>query len=574
MSYGRSHHFIPIMFPRCLAFLLAAGAAFSMVSGHAAPRPGIGGEYTAAINGGTFDTSGKFRLVLTRSGLGSVSLIAGDEPPCVVFVGFDDGTGQLIPRGGDPDMAVHLILIPNPDGSFTVKGDLEDDGKVFPIEATQAATASGDASGAHTFVLGTTATKTDLGSGTARVARNGRVSGVVHVGQHKPVSFGGRLTPDQKLPLAVRFGSSESSLTTDLTFGDGSTNGAATVHDEDVSTQGFFRRANYVPRAKPVLPPQNASDSRYTVLAALVDGQPGGSVNQLRNGRFTEVLFHGKPGFLRVARATGVVTGGTDEQTFRGVVMQDDNILAGVCNGTLEFNLSNLPGSSNTGTFDSAGLTKTGSGTLIVNEPGSTTGTVAPGVGVGTSGATTTTIFGAASGSLTIASGSRMINSGFDPIASGTLTLGGGVLTAGSISVASGSSDFRFGGGAVLTVGQGSLNMVGGLTPVLHVIPSASIAVVTQDNHLIVRDLAGVVQSLILSSEQVATLKAHAALDLGSISLEPVNRPDASTGAETEPSIEYTFTVEGQIFTVPLYFLAAPAGGFSLPSLTPPSSEP
>jgi|GEM_PF-5684858 len=337
------------MFPRCLTFLLAAGVAFSTVPGHAARPPGIGGEYSAAINGGTFDTSGKFRLVLTRSGLGSVSLIAGDEPPCVVFVGVDDGTGQLFPRGGDPDMAVHLVLVPNPDGGFIVKGDLEDDGKIFQIEAPQATTVSGDASGAHTFVLGTTATKTDLGSGTARVARNGRVTGVVHVGPHKPMSFGGRLTPEHQLPLAVRFGSSESSLTTDLTFGEGSTNGAATVHDEDVSTAGFFRRANYVPRAKPVLPPQNATDGRYTVLAALVDGQPGGYVNQLKNGRFTEVLFHGKPGFLRVARATGLVIGGTGEQTFRGVVMQDHNILAGVCNGTLEFNLSLVLTLSDTG---------------------------------------------------------------------------------------------------------------------------------------------------------------------------------------------------------------------------------
>ena len=282
------------------------------------------GEYVATLDAGTFEASGRFRLVIGKGGLGSVAVTIGDEPPCVVGIGWGDDGGPLLIRGGDPDMDV-FITIRLIDGTYVAEGEVTDDGHIFVVEAPRVATGGGSSVGRHTFVMGTEAGLGNTGSGFVRVRENGRVTGVVSTGAARKRAFAGRLSSAGKFPLVARVGES-SSLIGDLTFGSVATDGTITHHNGDTTTAVMVGGAPYDPKLPAIV---NAGTLPFAHIAVgnEVNGQ---AMGLRRDGVFARAVVDENPMRLRVHRNSGVLTGSQGALSLRGVVLQHLNGCAGL----------------------------------------------------------------------------------------------------------------------------------------------------------------------------------------------------------------------------------------------------
>ncbi len=353
------------MFPRFLLSLLPVGLSLLDSEARAAV-PDIGGEYNGVIQGDSFETSGRFRMVLGRAGRGSVSVCVGDEPPCVIRAIYDPGDGSIAPGGsGDADMALHLRIVFNLDGFPVVTGTVDDEDETFTIEATRAVKKSESAIGAHTFVLGASEGTADAGFGYAKVKANGKVAGVLQIGQHRATSFGGRLTPEGNLPVAIRFEKTDASFVGDLSFADFSTGGTFAQYSAATSVPVHFWRTPYHPRRQPLV----GTDGAFN-LATTIGGVASGTAIQLNSGAIVNATLSGAPAKLKVVRGTGFVTGGTKTSALHGVVMQDSDVLTGLCNSLAEFSIESTgPAtieSHHTSGSSSGSLSKEGSGNLTL----------------------------------------------------------------------------------------------------------------------------------------------------------------------------------------------------------------
>ena len=282
------------------------------------------GEYVATVDAGTFEASGRFRLVIGKGGLGSVAVTIGDEPPCVVGIGWGGEGGPLIIRGGDPDMGV-IITIRLIDGSYVAVGEVTDDGHTFIVEAPRVANSGGSSVGRHTFVMGTEAGLGNTGSGFVRVRENGRVTGVVSTGATRKRAFAGRLSSAGEFPLVARVGES-SSLIGDLTFGAVATDGTISQHNGDTTTAVMVGGAPYDPKL-PVIVNAGTLPFAHISVDNVVNGQ---ALRLRRDGVFSGAVMGEKPMRLRVHRNSGVLTGSQGALTLRGVVLQNLNGCAGL----------------------------------------------------------------------------------------------------------------------------------------------------------------------------------------------------------------------------------------------------
>jgi hypothetical protein len=302
----------------------------------APPTVQVAGEYTGVVDNGTFETSGYFRLVLSKGGRGSVSVRLGDEPVCVVGIGYNPGSSSgnyffTLP-GGDPDMLVRIIVTIEPGGNPVVTGEVEDDGHIYPVVAPKVGHTAGPAAGRHTLMIGSTPGIGDTGSGFVRITPGGRVIGVANVKGSRPVSFGGLLPPSLELPVAARIGRSDASLVGKVGFNTPNASGALTLHDEASNQALLVGGMPYNPR----LPALTGATPSFP-LEVLLNGTVSGSAVRLRNGTIGGGKLNGQPLRLSVVRATGLVSGRSGTQIFRGVVLQGANSLGGLVNGTTPF---------------------------------------------------------------------------------------------------------------------------------------------------------------------------------------------------------------------------------------------
>jgi autotransporter-associated beta strand protein len=243
------------------------------------------------------------------------------------------------------------------------------------------------------------------------------------------------LTPDHHLPIGLRFGKTVSSFTGDLGFADFSTGDTVTLHDEEVTTSVYSWRANYHPRLRTL----GGAPGTYG-LAAKLNDSPSGEGTQLNNGAIVRATFEGQPAVYRVNRVTGVVTGGTKAHALRGVVMQDLDVVAGLCDGAGEFSLYST-GAVGMG----AGVTKTGAGTLLLTGSNTYTGTTtvdpdldmtaldaaAPASDCPAAGSVTVTGWMGCTGTLELNAGQNqfvMLTNQTSSVSAGTITVNGGTL--------------------------------------------------------------------------------------------------------------------------------------------------
>jgi hypothetical protein len=305
------------LFAACSLLMLSGAPAFALTPAEAA------GEYVATVDGGTFETSGRFRLVLSKGGLGSVAVTIGEEPPCVVGIGWG-GDGPLLIRGGDADMFV-VITIRLIDGSLVAIGDVTDDGHTFPIEAPRVAASGGSAVGLHTFVMGTETGLGNTGNGFARVLANGHVRGVVSTSPSRRRAFAGRVSSTGDFPFVARVGE-DNSLVGNLTFGAESTAGELAQHHGDATTAVMVGGAPY----NRDLPAITGSPAPAFATIAVDGHVSGGALGLRNNGAFINATLGDAPLRLRVHRKVGLVSGRQGTITARGVVLQPFNGCAGL----------------------------------------------------------------------------------------------------------------------------------------------------------------------------------------------------------------------------------------------------
>ena len=309
--------------------LLSSAPAFALSATE------IAGEYSGVVDNGSFETSGRFRLVVGKGGHGSVAVRLGNEPACVVFI-ETEGWGKIISRpGGDPGMLLRLIFVTSPDGNPTVTGEVEEDGHTYTVEAQKSATTAGLAEGRHTFMVNKTAGGGDMGSGYARVSANGRAIGALTVNGKRPVTFGGRISPGQKLLIARRLGGDGSSVVGTLLFGVTATTGSGSFHSPE-SNQALRVTGSPYDRGQHAI---HNTESTFPLVVSL-NGAAAGAATWRTDGTIGGGSLLSKPLKIAVNRSTGSVTGKSGSDILRGVVLQNENRIAGLVNGIASFAVS------------------------------------------------------------------------------------------------------------------------------------------------------------------------------------------------------------------------------------------
>jgi hypothetical protein len=384
------------------ATLFPSASAFALTAAEAA------GEYTAVVDRGSFETSGHFRLVLGKAGKGTVAVRLGDEPPCVIGIGFGDNGGTIIGgygdpiyiRGNDPAMIVRIEIIQGPDGGPFVIGQVEDDGNVYNVAAPKVAPDAGSAIGRHTFMFGSEAGVGNAGSGFAKVSANGRVTGAATVKGGRPVAFGGRLSPAQELPFAARFKGTGSSLVGKVAFGSPATTGNVSLHTQTLDQALLVGGTPYDSRQTALW---NESGATSFPLGVDLDGVSAGSGTWIR-GVIRGATMNGRPLRLSVNRATGVVNGRSGSHVLRGVAVQSLNRLGGLVDGVTRFEVYPGAGSAFAPAL-AGGIQKAGAGQLVLADN---------------------------------AAGVAVLNVQGNPNLGGVLRIGGAWQSAGSLQIAGG----------------------------------------------------------------------------------------------------------------------------------------
>src|SRR5262245_60110010 len=133
--------------------LLAAVASglLGCSSSHAI-APEIAGEYCGAIDGGSFADSATYRLVLGKSGRGSLSLRAADGKKHVLRVRASDQADGSLLIGNGARISASLKVARDDEAGAILWGSLARNGLSHSIAAAKA-TAGGTATGRHTFVM-------------------------------------------------------------------------------------------------------------------------------------------------------------------------------------------------------------------------------------------------------------------------------------------------------------------------------------------------------------------------------------------------------------------------------------
>ena len=292
----------------------------------------MAGEYTAIVDNGTFGTSGRFRLVLNKNGRGSVAVKLGNEPVCVVGVWMgNSGQGKLISIGAS-DMEIRLVIVSGPDGKLVLTGEVEEDGHIYTVEAPKVSADAGATKGRATFLIGSAAGSGNTGSGFVKVSKSGRVTGAASV-KGQPVTFGGRLSPAYKLPIAARFKGKDESLVGNLTFGDTSIIGDVRYHTP-TSTQSLSVAGTSFDSALPAL---DGPAPSFPLSIHLNGGPSLGTATWLANSKIRSATLDNSPLRISVNPITGVVTGKSGDNKLRGIATQGANKLVGLVNGLVPF---------------------------------------------------------------------------------------------------------------------------------------------------------------------------------------------------------------------------------------------
>lgn len=295
----------------------------------------LAGEYTSVVDNGTFGTSGRFRLILNKNGRGSVAVKLGSEAACVVLVGMDKGfEGGLIPIGSG-DMSIRLVINPGPDGNPILTGEVEEDGEIYTVLAPKVAADAGPAQGRATFLIGSAAGSGNTGSGVAKVSKSGRVKGVASVKGGRPVTFGGRLSPAYKLPIAVRLAGKAESLVGNVTFSTTTIIGSFTFHTP-ARDQALFVAGTSFNSALPAL---NASAPSFPLDIHLNGGPSIGTATWLSNGTIRSATLDNNWLRISVNSTTGLMTGKSGDNKLRGIASQGTNTLVGLVNGQVPFEI-------------------------------------------------------------------------------------------------------------------------------------------------------------------------------------------------------------------------------------------
>jgi hypothetical protein len=171
-------------------FLSALGCAAS-----AAPSPATG-TYFGIIHGATFDQSGYVRMVIGKSGIGTVGVKLGDEKNCAAIVGPGGGGGPIL-RGPiwitlnpKAPMQTNLYLVNLPQGGLAFSGTITDDeGDTFTVTIPQTSTPDATA-----FVGQYTLLMESPTSGSAAFSNNVAGIGILNISKKGGLLFRGTLS--------------------------------------------------------------------------------------------------------------------------------------------------------------------------------------------------------------------------------------------------------------------------------------------------------------------------------------------------------------------------------------------
>lgn len=298
------------------------------------------GTYFGLIGDGLFDHSGYLRMTVTRTGRATVAVKLGHAAVCVVFVGWD-GTQFISIPGGDATMTVRLILTPGPDSTFTLIGDVTDDGVTLPVHLVNSAEDAAGRAGSYTFIVGQSQVA-DVACGSMRVADNGTVRSVLALTDGRTISVGGRLGTDGQWPLfgtlaqnrtlsgAVNFaasGDADCHGTLDIRAGVGETN-----------AQAALIGSRYLKKRKPALiVPQAMPNTSIAITPSQGRTITRGAILTERNAFLIPTSDADKTSLL-IERESGLVTGrvsvGDNRRSLRGALLQSRNRIEGFINGT------------------------------------------------------------------------------------------------------------------------------------------------------------------------------------------------------------------------------------------------